>query len=119
TDRQVAFAAGTDEYLTKPFEARELLRLLSSAESAEPARKDQPMSRAGAAGTSVKFWGVRGSIPTPGPGTLHYGGNTSCVEVRAAGQILILDAGTGLRSLGRALAAEFNGQTLDLTLLLT
>src|SRR2546427_925809 len=70
-------------------------------------------------GTRVKFWGVRGSIPTPGPTTLRYGGNTTCVEVRAAGQILILDAGTGLRLLGRQLAAEFDGQVLDLTLLLT
>src|SRR3954471_16672287 len=67
----------------------------------------------------LKFWGVRGSIPTPGPGTVRYGGNTSCVEVRAGGKILILDAGTGLRLLGQHLAAEFNGQPLDLTLLLT
>ena len=41
--------------------------------------------------TTLKFWGVRGSIPTPGPGTVRYGGNTSCVEVRADGQIIILD----------------------------
>jgi phosphoribosyl 1,2-cyclic phosphodiesterase len=69
--------------------------------------------------TWVTFWGVRGSIPTPGPTTVHYGGNTSCVEVRADGQIIILDAGTGLRLLGQALVAEFNSQPLDLTLLLT
>jgi len=51
----------------------------------------------------VTLWGVRGSIPTPGPGTLRYGGNTACVEVRGAeGGILILDAGTGLRRLGEA-----------------
>ncbi|HZR20952.1 MAG TPA: MBL fold metallo-hydrolase [Verrucomicrobiae bacterium] len=67
----------------------------------------------------MKFWGVRGSIPTPGATTLHYGGNTSCIEVRAAGQIIILDAGTGLRLLGRELLAEFGDQPLDLTLLLT
>ncbi len=69
--------------------------------------------------TVVKFWGVRGSIPTPGPTTVEYGGNTSCVEVRADGQIIILDAGTGLRLLGRQLVAEFNTQPLELTLLLT
>src|SRR5438552_307188 len=69
--------------------------------------------------TTLKFWGVRGSIPTPGPGTVRYGGNTSCVEVRADGQIIILDAGTGLRLLGRELVAEFDNQPLDLTLLLT
>lgn len=67
----------------------------------------------------LKFWGVRGSIPTPGPTTLHYGGNTSCLEIRADGQIVILDAGTGLRLLGRELSAEFGEQPLDLTLLLT
>jgi phosphoribosyl 1,2-cyclic phosphodiesterase len=69
--------------------------------------------------TWLKFWGVRGSIPTPGPTTVHYGGNTSCVELRTDGQIIILDAGTGLRRLGRELMAEFDGQPLELTLLLT
>jgi phosphoribosyl 1,2-cyclic phosphodiesterase len=69
--------------------------------------------------TRVKFWGVRGSIPTPGAGTVRYGGNTSCVEVHVGGQIIILDAGTGLRPLGSALLAKFNGQPMNLTLLLT
>jgi phosphoribosyl 1,2-cyclic phosphodiesterase len=67
----------------------------------------------------VKFWGVRGSVPTPGPSTLQYGGNTSCLEVRADGQIIILDGGTGLRLLGRELMNEFGDQPLELTLLLT
>ncbi len=48
----------------------------------------------------VKFWGVRGSIPTPGPGTARTGGNTSCVEVSAGDTLIILDGGTGLRLLG-------------------
>ncbi len=49
----------------------------------------------------VRFWGTRGSIATPGPSTLHYGGNTSCVEVVTnAGRRLILDCGTGARPLG-------------------
>jgi len=69
--------------------------------------------------TVLKFWGVRGSIPTPGPTTVEYGGNTSCVEVRADGQIIILDAGTGLRLLGHQLVAEFDTRPIDLTLLLT
>jgi phosphoribosyl 1,2-cyclic phosphodiesterase len=52
----------------------------------------------------ITFWGTRGSIPTPGQRTVRYGGNTACVEVRdAAGALLILDAGTGLRELGLAL----------------
>ena len=55
----------------------------------------------------VRFWGTRGSIATPGPGTLRFGGNTSCVEVVTnSGQRLILDAGTGARSLGVELMAK-------------
>lgn len=54
----------------------------------------------------ITFWGVRGSIPTPGPGTVEIGGNTSCVELRAGASILIFDAGTGLRLLGKKLLAE-------------
>jgi hypothetical protein len=47
---------------------------------------------------ALHFWGVRGSVPAPGPETARYGGNTPCVEVRAAdGRRLVLDAGTGLR----------------------
>jgi phosphoribosyl 1,2-cyclic phosphodiesterase len=52
----------------------------------------------------VRFWGVRGSLPVPGPKTERYGGNTSCVEVvSAAGTRIIVDAGTGLRRLGKEL----------------
>jgi phosphoribosyl 1,2-cyclic phosphodiesterase len=54
----------------------------------------------------VKFWGVRGSIPTPGPDTVHFGGNTSCVEVRAAKALLVFDGGTGLRLLGKELVRQ-------------
>ena len=54
----------------------------------------------------VKFWGVRGSIACPGPRTVRYGGNTSCVEVRCGGRLLIFDAGTGLRDLGNHLAGD-------------
>jgi phosphoribosyl 1,2-cyclic phosphodiesterase len=56
---------------------------------------------------SIKFWGVRGSHPSPGPQTVYYGGNTACVEVRAAGQTIILDAGTGIIPLGREIARRF------------
>jgi len=48
----------------------------------------------------VKFWGVRGSIPVPGPKTLKYGGNTSCVELNCDEKTIILDCGTGIRALG-------------------
>lgn len=53
----------------------------------------------------VKFWGVRGSIPVPGPNTLRYGGNTPCVEVRCGDTLIIIDAGTGIRELGNELMA--------------
>jgi phosphoribosyl 1,2-cyclic phosphodiesterase/DNA-binding NarL/FixJ family response regulator len=55
----------------------------------------------------VRFWGTRGSIAKPGPATVRYGGNTSCVEVRsAAGTLLVLDCGTGAHGLGHALVAD-------------
>ena len=54
----------------------------------------------------VRFWGVRGSIPSPGPHTVKYGGNTSCVEMLVGGQRLIFDGGTGLRQLGIALLQQ-------------
>ena len=53
----------------------------------------------------VRFHGVRGSVPSPGPTTVEFGGNTPCVEVRSATTRLALDAGTGLRGLGDALLA--------------
>ena len=54
----------------------------------------------------VKFWGVRGSIACPGPETYRYGGNTSCLEVRCGEDVLVFDAGTGIRQLGQALWQE-------------
>ena len=59
---------------------------------------------------TVTFWGTRGSIPTPGPSTSRYGGNTPCVAVEGAGgQLVVLDAGTGIRALGLELVAKQNG----------
>ena len=56
----------------------------------------------------VRFWGVRGSIPVPGPQTLRYGGNTTCIEVRTSdNQLIILDAGTGIYQLAKELVREF------------
>jgi phosphoribosyl 1,2-cyclic phosphodiesterase len=55
----------------------------------------------------ARIWGCRGSLATPGPSTLRYGGNTMCLEVRSAdGAIVIFDAGTGIRDLGRTLSTE-------------
>ena len=58
----------------------------------------------------VRFWGVRGSIPTPGPRTRRYGGNTSCVELRAGKTLVVCDAGTGLRELGVNLLRRAKGE---------
>ena len=55
---------------------------------------------------TVHFWGVRGSIACPGPETVRYGGNTSCVEMRVGGERLIFDGGTGLRVLGQSLLSQ-------------
>ncbi len=123
SDRQSAFKAGADEYINKPIDPERFILLLSriAASVASATQEDHrpPAVTISTGPARVKFWGVRGSIPTPGATTVKYGGNTSCVEVRAEGQIIILDAGTGLRALGNSLIAEFNGQPLDLTLLLT
>ncbi len=68
----------------------------------------------------IRFWGTRGSIPTPGPTTVRYGGNTACVEVRdAAGTLLILDAGTGLRELGISLLSSNGTKPFAIELLLS
>ena len=62
------------------------------------------------------IWGCRGSLATPGPETVRYGGDTSCLEVRTpSGRLIVLDAGTGIRQLGLALG----GEAKDLDLLLT
>jgi phosphoribosyl 1,2-cyclic phosphodiesterase len=66
----------------------------------------------------IKFWGTRGSIATPGPDTVKYGGNTACVEVVSNnGTRVVIDAGTGIRALGDELVRT--GQPVHLTLLIT
>jgi len=67
----------------------------------------------------VRFWGVRGSIPSPLPTHMRYGGNTSCVEVRFGEQLLILDAGSGIRLLGQDLIDRASGKGLEGTLFLS
>lgn len=119
TDRMNALESGADEYLTKPIKPEVLQRTLQrySAEPETPGPKFDPVAKA--EGARVTFWGVRGSVPSPGPETVFYGGNTSCVEVRADGEIIILDAGTGIRPLGNALLKEFGDKPLKITLLVS
>ena len=67
----------------------------------------------------VRFWGVRGSIPVAAYDFLGCGGNTTCVELRIDGSILVIDAGTGIRKLGMELQRELAGTKLSIDLLLT
>jgi len=119
-DRETAFASGADDYLVKPIDPADLLRMLDVAgkngetpvaETAAPAVVTGP--------TLIRFWGVRGSIPSPGKETSGYGGNTSCVEVRVGDQIIILDAGSGIRRLGQSLMKEISESGLNVTMLIT
>jgi phosphoribosyl 1,2-cyclic phosphodiesterase len=68
----------------------------------------------------IRFWGVRGSTPTPQIENLTFGGNTSCVEVRtASNHSIVLDAGSGIRNLGQCLMKEANGSPVEVNLFLT
>ena len=75
-----------------------------------------PEGTSGAA-MSLRIWGARGSLVTPGPATVRYGGNTSCVELRCGPHLLILDGGSGARAFGGALMAE--GAPVDADVLMT
>lgn len=116
-DRDTAMAAGADDYLVKPIMPSDLLATLArvgdsaTPASFRPAAMDGPVR--------IRFWGVRGSIPTPGLGTTAIGGNTSCVELRVGSEVIILDAGSGIRGLGKALMREANGRPMSITMLVT
>jgi phosphoribosyl 1,2-cyclic phosphodiesterase/CheY-like chemotaxis protein len=119
-DRKAVLQAGGDEYFVKPLKWEKLAAALKrsrrrgklAGRTSTPVKFHPPRTR-------IKFWGVRGSIPVPGPTTIGYGGNTTCVEVRTNGNVIILDAGSGIRELGLALNAEFGSAPMNLTLLLT
>lgn len=69
--------------------------------------------------TRVTFWGVRGSIPAPGPMTKRFGGNTSCVEIVAGEERIVCDAGTGIRALGLRLMRGAAGRPVAAHILLS
>jgi len=113
-DIRKAMEMGANAYLVKPYDMEELLeRVREGFEAVEAPAKEAATN---AANFRLRFWGTRGSIATPGPKTLRYGGNTSCVEVRYGKRILMLDSGTGARELGIALQREAGEKPLELDL---
>lgn len=92
-ERDVAFEAGADLFMAKPFDQKELIKAINEYLSEK---------------ISIKFWGVRGSTPTPEASKMNYGGNTPCVQLDIPGvnELVILDAGTGIRNLGDHLAKQ-------------
>lgn len=97
---------GADYYLMKPYDIQELLLTVKTLAG----DRSQVV---------VKFWGTRGSLPTPGAATLRYGGNTACVEVRDGDTIIMLDCGSGAREMGEALGKEFKGRPLHVHLFIS
>ncbi|MFC1521584.1 response regulator [Elusimicrobiota bacterium] len=98
-DRLKALSAGADDFLSKIDPIESICKKIASF-----------MSGA----VELRFWGVRGSFPTPGPSTVKYGGNTSCVEVRMLDKVFIFDGGTGIRELGKTLLQNAHNPDLNL-----
>jgi len=67
----------------------------------------------------VRFWGVRGSIPSPGASTMRYGGDTTCIEMKVGTETIIFDAGSGIRPLGLKLMGEAQGEAIKIHLFIT
>ena len=94
SDRKLTCELGADGFFEKPFTEEQLLE-----------KVEQIMGGR----MKIRFWGTRGSIPSPGESTLKYGGNTPCVEVRLSNEeLLVFDAGTGIRELGNFLLNKRN-----------
>ncbi len=119
-DRETAFATGADDYLVKPIIPADLLNTLAAVgDDGEINTLESASEPIEIGPTVVRFWGVRGSIPSPGKETSNVGGNTSCVEVRVGKQIIILDAGSGIRRLGQSLMKEIGADGLSVTMLIS
>ncbi len=99
-DRDKARQVGADAYLVKPVDPQSFV----------PTIDELVRER-----IELRFWGVRGTLPAPGPATVRYGGNTACVTLGFAdGRLLIFDAGSGIYRLGTSLASTARGQRLHL-----
>jgi phosphoribosyl 1,2-cyclic phosphodiesterase/CheY-like chemotaxis protein len=119
-DRASALEAGADEYLVKPITWDVLSSTIARVLPQTPRQVDNNGEvEFHTPSTRLRLWGVRGSIPVPGPSTVRYGGNTTCVELRADGEIIVLDAGSGIRVLGTELEKEFGERPVKLTLIIT
>lgn len=93
-DRKRAFESGADEYVAKSCALEVLADVFRLIDRFEPA-----------------FWGIRGTLPVPGPATLRYGGNTSCISLAVGyGRQFIFDAGTGLRTLSNRIMETTGGR---------
>ena len=91
-DRRRAKELGADGYIVKPIERDSLLRLIGEILSED---------------VTVSYWGVHGTLPVPGPGSLRHGGNTPCISVEISGEPLyVFDCGTGIKQLSDHLAAS-------------
>jgi len=123
-----AIEEGAAYFLAKPFESAELFSLIASyfEGTLKPApfcmksgrKEDQhhcyhPIPST--INSYIRFWGTRGSNPVSGPQYVRYGGNTSCLEIRHQNELIIIDAGTGIRELGESIHLEDN-QTIHLFL---
>lgn len=62
----------------------------------------------------IRFWGTRGSIPTPGVNTVLYGGNTTCIEIKSPSSLIVLDGGTGIKALGNEIINHYNEKNIKL-----
>lgn len=116
TEQRQAIELGAVRVLSKPVRWNEFLRTLGEVFAVSGPSAPAATAPAGAQGEayaprlrvergSVEFWGTRGSIPVSGQLYAHHGGNTSCLRVSHGEDMVILDAGTGIRPLGEALAA--------------
>src|SRR5437660_2468802 len=115
-DRASALEAGADEFLLKPITWEVLRESIDRLLIPQRPRATTSPEELGSVPPRIKLWGVRGSIPVPGPATIRYGGNTSGVEVRANGEVIVLDAATVIRGTGVALQQELGPGTIKLTL---
>ena len=125
-DYDTALAYGADACLIKPFDVPSIQQViedffagtLKALPFSEQTQEEQPADRYRPSPTEwssyVKFWGTRGSIPVAGIEYFRYGGNTACLEVSDGDDLVIIDAGTGIRGLGNEIVERDNIDTIHL-----